>query len=320
MDRRVVRFGISVICFSILLRLFGGILRVAHANGVDPALFSVITLLQSGYAVHYPDFTPPATEESLPVEPALPVFSPLDASGLSLRYSCSYRPDLKKLLAQPLSWDLQDGQPAVLIVHTHASECYTKSPGEDFSFSGAWRTTNTHYNMVSVGDELARLLEAGGIRVIHDKALHDHPSYNSAYSNARKSIRSYLKKYPTIRMVIDLHRDAASTPSGQLDTSATVNGQQSAQLMLVVGTDASGNRHPNWQKNLSLALKLHTVLERIHPGVTRPGNLRKERFNTDLTAGSLLVEVGAAGNTREEALIAAGALAEAILTLAKGSA
>ena len=89
--------------------------------------------------------------------------------------------------------------------------------------------------------------------------------------------------------------------------------------MMVVGTDDSGNYHPNWQENLSLALKLTAQLEQTNPGICRPIDLRAERFNMDLTAGSLLVEVGAAGNTHQEALIAANALAQSVLEIAKGT-
>jgi stage II sporulation protein P len=89
--------------------------------------------------------------------------------------------------------------------------------------------------------------------------------------------------------------------------------------MMVVGTDASGNHHPNWQKNLALGLKMTALLEQTDPGLTRPVNLRAQRFNMDLTPGSLLIEVGAAGNTHSEALLAAGALGRAILALAQGT-
>ena len=173
--------------------------------------------------------------------------------------------------------------------------------------------------MIRMGQELTRLLEAGGIRVIHDTAHHDYPDYNSAYSNARKSIAEYLREYPSIRMVLDLHRDASDTTDGQLVTSATVGGQRSAQLLMMVGTDAGGNYHPNWQENLALGLKLSAVLERTNPGICRPVTLRTERFNTDMTPGSLLVEVGAAGNTQQEALLAIHALAQGILEIAHGA-
>ena len=155
--------------------------------------------------------------------------------------------------------------------------------------------------------------------MIHDTTYHDYPDYNSAYVNARNTIASYLEQYPTIRMVLDLHRDASDTTAGQMVTSATVGGQRSAQLMMVVGTDALGNYHPNWQENLALGLKLSAVLEKENPGICRPVTLRGERFNMDQTAGSLLIEVGAAGNTQHEALIAIHALAQGILALAQGA-
>ena len=124
-----------------------------------------------------------------------------------------------------------------------------------------------------------------------------------------------MQEYPEICLVLDLHRDAGVGDYGSLVTAATVGGQKSAQIMMVVGTDGSGKIHPNWQDNLSLALKLSALLERENPGITRNIELREQRFNMDLSPGSLLVEVGAAGNTLQEAKIAANALALAVLEL-----
>ena len=182
--------------------------------------------------------------------------------------------------------------------------------------TGDYRTLDENYNMLSIGAEVARQLEAGGVTAIQDRSLHDYPSYNGSYSDARKSIRKYLAEYPTIRLVLDLHRDAADTPSGQLRTLAATGAGASAQLMLVMGSSASGLTHPDWEQNLSLALKLQAVLERNDPGITRSTILRAQRFNQDLSPGCLLVEVGAAGNTHEEALRAADRLAAGILALA----
>ena len=114
--------------------------------------------------------------------------------------------------------------------------------------------------------------------------------------------------------MLDLHRDATDESAAQLDTSALVNGMESAQLMLVVGT-----RQEDWQSNMALAVKLTALLEKRHPGITRPISFRTQRFNQDLSPGALLVEVGAAGNTRQEALTAAKALADAIIALSKGA-
>lgn len=259
-----------------------------------------------------PETTPPATQE--PVQDV--VLTREDMDLISMNYRCELRPELEPLLLQPLVWDLTQDAPSVLIVHTHATECYTDAQAVQYD---PYRTLDENQNMVRMGKELARLLEAGGIGVIHDTTYHDYPDYNSAYVNTRNTIAAWLEKYPSIRMVLDLHRDASDTTAGQLVTSATVGGQRSAQLMMVVGTDAMGNYHPNWKENLALGLKLSAILEQENPGICRPVTLRAERFNMDMTPGSLLVEVGAAGNTGQEALIAVHALARGILALAHGA-
>ena len=183
-----------------------------------------------------------------------------------------------------------------------------------------YHTLDTEHNMISVGAYLAELLEAGGIKVIHDTAVHDAYSYSAAYYNSRASVETYLQQYPSIRLVLDLHRDAIEDASGnQLAQTVFSNGTALAPLMLVVGTDYSGYIHPDWQENLSVALKLQTQLESICPGICRNLSLRSDRFNQDLSAGSLLIEVGASGNTREQALRAAEMLAQGILSLAHGS-
>lgn len=332
-QKRALQLGAAAIALALFLRLFGSAITVARGIFRDPQILSFAVFLQTGRVVRYPSAattaptvpqipTEPQQEviSTLPPQPEKPAFSQADLDNISLIYGCDYRPDLESLLLASLDWDLCDGEPAVLIVHTHGTEAYTQTAGASYTPSGDYRTLDEHYNMLSIGDEVARILEAGGISVLHDRSCHDVPSYNGSYVSARNSISDYLETYPSIRMVLDIHRDAVTTESGQqLATSATVGGQLSSQIMLVIGTDASGNHHPNWQQNLSLALKLHAQLERENPGITRPIYLRSERFNMDMTPGSLLVEVGASGDTHEQALIAANALANAILALAKGT-
>jgi stage II sporulation protein P len=169
--------------------------------------------------------------------------------------------------------------------------------------------------MIRVGEALKTALEKRGLQVIHDRTLHDYPSYTDAYVNSRQAAADYLRQYPSLCLVIDLHRDASSGTNGQLNTQAQAGGKASAQLMLVVGTDANGRPHSNWEKNMTLAVKLHAQLEKQFPGICRPISLRGERFNQDLAPGALLIEVGAAGDTMEEALVAAEALAQGIAAL-----
>ena len=302
-----IRFGAGVVVMALLFLLL--------QTGM-PLLIWLETGRRPGAA---PEGTAPAPETvtsaplptgTAPSDSALPVFSPEDLQYVTVLNSSRRDPVLELLLTQPLSWQLAGPEPTVLILHSHATESYEGTPG--------WRSLNPEENMVSIGAEVARVLEAGGIRVIHDRTLYDDPSYADAYSNARQAIRQWLSDYPTIRLVLDIHRDASAGTQGQLITSATVGGQRSAQLMLVLGTDQR-SAHPAWQENLALGLKLATLLEQYNPGICRPIQLRSQRFNMDLCPGSLLVEVGAAGNTHQEALIAANALAQAILALSRGT-
>ena len=168
--------------------------------------------------------------------------------------------------------------------------------------------------MLCIGSRVAEILEQQGIGVIHDTTLHDYPSYNGSYGRSRETAEKILAENPGIRLILDLHRDAAGTVGNQLRTQAETDTGTAAQLMLVLGTN-----HDHWQENLALGEKLYVLLERDTPGIMRPISLTEQRFNQDLCPGSLLIEVGAAGNTRQEALLAAEKLAQAIAALGDGS-
>lgn len=319
---RARRVGITAIMCALVLRLW--------SEGYGEKLLNLLTspqaaafyiYLETGRDVRFspslpafsPDFmeSPPAATLP-PTEPTLPSFS--DADGLELYYASTEDPDIPALLAQPLRWNLRGEEPTVLIVHTHTTESYTRVD-EPYTESAAWRTADEDYNMVAIGEIVKDILEKNGIPVIHDRELHDYPSYNGSYTRTRKVIQDYVNQYSSIQLILDLHRDAAGEGSNQMRTRATVDGEPSAQLMLVMGTN-----YDSYPENLSLALKLHAQLELQCPGITRPLQLRAARFNQDLCPGSLLVEVGAAGNTHPEARRAAEQLAEAIVALAEGTA
>lgn len=263
--------------------------------------------------------TQPVTEPPAPVEK--PVFTEEDVELISMTYGCKLKPDLKSLLVSPLKLNLQQDAPTVLIVHSHGTEAYTQTADRQYEeFGGSYRTKDERYNMISIGDELTRLLEERGIQVIHDRTPYDLNDYNDSYDNSRAAVQKHLQENPTIELVLDLHRDSATYDNGkQWPTSATINGENSAQVMLVVGTNATGLTHPNWQQNLALAEKLNVTMERTCSGVARPINLRGARFNQDLLPGALIVEVGSAGNTHEEAMRPLPVLADAIAALANGA-
>lgn len=328
-QRNALRFGAAAIALALFLRLGADRLYQQVTNWLsDPTIQSFLIYLETGRNVRFSpsleNLTDPVGESPAPglflnhKDIPIPRFTAEDASEIELYYGCGLRPDIAPLLTQPLDWDLSGDEPTVLILHTHTTESYTKA-GETYVESSAYRTLDGQYNMTAIGDRVVQELSKLGITAIHDTVLHDYPSYNGSYSHARKSIQSYLEQYPSIRLVLDLHRDASGDLSKQFRPVATVNGEDIAQLMVVMGTNASGLNHPNWEENLALGLKLHAQLERLAPGITRPLCLRSSRFNQDLLPGALLIEVGAAGNTQAEALRAAEILAQTIASLAKGT-
>ena len=288
-------------------------------------MVSLILLLETGQTLQ----TAPTEVTELPTEPTepptepaekptLPHFSQADAALVQVNSYCGYAPEVETWLAQPLSWDLQQTEPSVLILHSHATESYVNL--EDYKETVPYRTLDENYNMVSIGDVLGYWLESAGIGVVHDKNLHDSPSYSAAYENSRQSAKKYLQQYPSIRLILDLHRDSVEDSSGNQVryTLETADGT-AARLMLVVGTDAGGLTHTKWSENMSLAVKLQAQLEKANPGICRPISFRTQRFNQDLSTGALLLEMGSAGNTRDEVLRATKLLADAIIALSKGT-
>ena len=226
--------------------------------------------------------------------------------------------DLKWLLSAKLPFRLNGDGPHVLIVHTHGSECYFPQGREDYTLTDVERTSDKQYNMIRIGDELAKALKENGISVIHDRNIYDSPSYNGSYTRTLDAIGAALKKNPSIKVVIDVHRDAMTASDGtKYRTVANVNGKQVAQMMLVMSTGESGLPHPDWAENLKLAVKLQNAMQSKYKNIMRPMNLRKERFNMHATKGSMLIEVGTSANSVGEAIESVKLLAPELAKILK---
>ena len=316
MENRVLQVGAAALVFALLLRLAGSWEKSAWEVGNTLLFLSTGRMVSATVPTEepVPEAAPAAVEP--PVEAVIPVFG--EAENALVQVSSDWEVDTLTLLQTPLSWQLKGEKPTVLILHTHATESYENAEG--YQATSPYRTLDTDYNMISIGDRVAELLEAGGIRVIHDRTLHDHPSYNSAYNNARDAVNACLAENPALCLVLDLHRDAREDAQGnQKGETVQIGGRAVAKLMLVMGSDKGSLPYPEWETNLALAVKLQAQLERDHPGLCRPVKLAASRYNQDLCTGALLVEVGAAGNTHQEAIAAAELLADGILALANGA-
>lgn len=214
--------------------------------------------------------------------------------------------------------------PQILIVHTHGSEAYSQSDGDTYEESDSYRTTDCTHNVVKVGEEMATVFRAHGFQVIHDTALYDYPAYNGSYDRSKAAVEQWLKQYPTIKIVLDVHRDALEGSDGQVYKLVSQEaGKKVAQVMLVVGSSGSGAEHPRWKDNLAFAVKLQKGLVRGYTSLARPIVLRNSRYNQQLIPGSLLVEVGGHGNTLSEAIdgarLWADNVARTLLTMKEGS-
>ena len=234
------------------------------------------------------------------------------AGGLYLYNTTDLEVDLAAAVSAPVDIRMEAAEegPQILIVHTHGSEAYTPDGADIYTPSDQnARTLETQYNVVRVGNEMKEVFEEMGLSVVHDEALYDYPQYNGAYSRSGVSISAYLEQYPTISIVLDVHRDALVGEDGTVYKAVTeIDGQQTAQVMLVLG---SGSEHPNYLENLTLAARIQKRLDTLYPTLARPMTLRGSVYNQNLTPGSLLVEVGTHGNTLQEALRAARYFAQA---------
>lgn len=282
------------------------------SSGAEPSAESE---MEPGGAAETPETAAPEPEKAAaPLE-----FSAAEADAIAIGGACTYAVDKRALLLRPSALDADAEGPKVLIVHTHSSEAYTQEAGWEYDSSDPLRTENPDRSVIRIGTRIAEILEDHGIETLHDTALNDYPSYNGAYERMRLTIEDYLADYPSIQMVLDIHRDAAEDAAGMpVAFTAEVDGQHCAQLMLVVGTDQGGLTHPDWAENLANSLKVQALLNRIAPGLCRDIDLRTERFNQHETPGSMLVEFGCTGNTLAEALRSAEYLGQALCTFWDG--
>ena len=239
------------------------------------------------------------------------------SKGLSVSNGTNIKVNTSEFLKSPLSYSLSDDGPQILIVHTHTTESYTDSGKVKYTTTDNDRSTDDEKNMIAVGRALAEVLNSNGIKTIHDTTVHDYPAYNGSYNRSKATVQSNLKKYPSIKIVLDLHRDGIVRDDGtKVKVACDINGSKSSQCMFVVGTDVLLS-HDNWRENMKLACKLQETANNLYPGFMRPINLREQRFNQQLSEGALIIEVGSNGNTLEESIYAAKLMGNVIVKLLK---
>lgn len=234
------------------------------------------------------------------------------SGAVSIYNHTDYALDIDQLLADAPALTAGGDGPQVLIFHSHATEAYTMSGSDVYEESDSYRTLNTEQNMVRVGAEMAQIFEQAGIQVIHDTTLYDYPSYNEAYIRSSQGVAHWLDQYPSLQLVLDVHRDALAASDGTIYKTVAGTVDNCAQVMMVMGSDAMGQEHPNWRVNLSLAASIQKDLAEKWSTLARPLVLRTSRFNQHQSTGEILLEVGTHGNTLQEAITAARLFARTV--------
>lgn len=205
-------------------------------------------------------------------------------------------------------------EPQVLIMHTHTTEAYepTGDGYYDYDFDG--RSLSPANSVVGVGAVIASELAEKGITVIHDGMIFDDPLYSNSYSRSHERVKELLEEYPSIKIVLDIHRDGIEYDGIRVAPTTKINGKQAAQMMIICGCDDGTGILPRYEENLKLAAYLQSNIEEKYPTLTRPMLFDYRYYNQDLTTGSLLIEIGTHGNTIEQAKYTAELVGEEIAT------
>lgn len=246
-----------------------------------------------------------------------PYKAPQSYGGVYIKNSTGTSVNIKQLLYKKLDFKIEkNSSPQVLIIHTHTTETFMQKDAEYYTADDKARTTDNNKNMAKIGSIIAKKLNDNGIKTIHDTTKHDYPEYTGSYTRAAKTITSYLKKYPSIKIVLDLHRDSVSADGGKAKLVTQINGKNAAQVMLVMGSQTGGiTGFPNWKENLSLAFKLQQTIEAKYPTLARPLMLASKKYNESLSKGSLLIEFGTEANTLSEATYSAELVGNSLVSL-----
>lgn len=241
----------------------------------------------------------------------LPLPTPTDPGDVGLTNSTGYTLNIADYLIGAPSFI--DKNASVLIVHTHTTESYTQSENYTYTPTDTDRTTDKNFNTARIGKEICDVLTQNGIKVIHDTTINDYPSYNGSYSRSGTNISNAIKNDPSIKIVLDVHRDAIEGANGEkIKYTAPIDGKNAACVMFVAGSNLSGSEHSEWETNMQFAATAQQHIQSLYPGLMRPINFRSQRFNQHLTPGSIIVEVGTNGNTLDEAILGARYFANAL--------
>ncbi len=221
--------------------------------------------------------------------------------GVQIKNISSADIDIKEELEGRLGFSIENtNEPQVLIYHTHTSESFLPYDTGYYYESYYPRSSDNSENVCAVGDEIAKELNKNGIVTIHDTTVHD-ASYTDAYSRSYETVMKNLEKYPSIKVILDIHRDGIGTENSRSKPVCTVNGKKAAQFMILAGYNYDDDPDFNdWEYNLRFALNIQKNAVDMYSDLARPMDFGDFSYHMDICPGSLLIEVGSDSNSIEE--------------------
>ncbi len=240
-----------------------------------------------------------------------PTAAGLNLNNVQINNKTNTSINILEFLKTEIPFKIEGDAIEVLILHTHTTESYMSYNRNYYTATDSSHSNDETKNMVAIGTVFEKKLTAAGIKVIHSKVVHDYPSYSGSYDKSSETINAVLKEYPTVKIVLDLHRDSIADGSGgKIKPVVSIGGKDAAQVMLVMG-----NNFSTWKNNFSLAVRFHQTMQVMYPGLARPISLYNKTYNQNLSNGAMLIEVGTDANTLEEALYGAQLCSNALVSL-----
>ena len=177
-----------------------------------------------------------------------------------------------ELTQEMLTPDITIENKNIVLFHTHSCESYTSSDAYPYTPTGNYRTTDLNFTVTRVGTELENQLKQYNYSVIHNTDYHDYPAYNGSYTRSLKTVENILQTTSS-DIIIDVHRDAIGSRSDYAPTVKIGENDIAAQIMFVIGTNAVGLWHPNWNENLKFAIKIQEKAEEMYPRIIQTNNV-----------------------------------------------
>lgn len=190
--------------------------------------------------------------------------------------------------AEKKNLKVDNSKPEVIIYHTHSSESYQPYTAGNFHRESEEGTVR------EVGNVMAQELNNLGVSVVHDKTIHDRPSYNESYERSMETITSLINKYPSAKVIIDLHRDAAAY-TGNVGETMEIDGQITAKYKFVVG-----QANDNYSELMAFAKEVNKAADELYPGFSGRIIEKEYNYNEYISDKYLLLEVGNNQNNIKE--------------------